>query len=444
VTRYDIELLGFPSVPEDEAARGLARTFGIAPDEALAMVRGAPRAVKSDCGPEDTQRFIKALLHIGADVSVSNGVRSKVYRTEVRHRERSAPQRPPVRPYELGPDDDDGLLRDPRPFDVRAALGASRAAPSQPSPPQVGAPLPGATLAGATLATAMGPVAPSPPSPGPLASGVALPSRGPITAFRREDSGGTKVPLSGPVWKHLGEALIYPVLGGGVRWMLVIAFVSAVLVGFSFLQLFMFGFMKILVMGLILMLLAGLYSLQARLLAFCLWGGATGDRGGPDPPGDLDEFKGNYALPGFVLLIASIGLYVPLFAVAISRAKTAGLGAVVDFLGSPLGTLLALLPFLYWPVGLALVAQKGTVAEIANAPGIIRGAWRGGFEYVLIAAIGLLGPWVATVVPRLAEDARAVIALQPLLLTVIFGYIAGVQGYLLGVLYRRKPGVLAG
>lgn len=68
---FRVDLVGFPDVPPDEAARRLAEAFGIDDEQAAALVASAPTSVREGVDESEARQFLGALLECGAQVRVA-------------------------------------------------------------------------------------------------------------------------------------------------------------------------------------------------------------------------------------------------------------------------------------------------------------------------------------------------------------------------------------
>lgn len=91
--RFTLELLRFPGVDTDVAAKGLGLAFGLDVETALSFVTQLPAIVKSDLPKDEVTDYLRPLLEIGADVRLSSGDSGKerIYKAEdyAREKERS-------------------------------------------------------------------------------------------------------------------------------------------------------------------------------------------------------------------------------------------------------------------------------------------------------------------------------------------------------------------
>ena len=473
---YDIELLGFPETEDEPAIAALAKTFAIEERQARKMVERAPCRVKTGASPKDTQRYVRALLKIGADVWVGNGPYHKTYRARDRRRrkerERLRGQFSPqattkglptsggyrqIENSSMGLDTGPGLASLPGPppepisTDERAPISRPVTRPA--TGPRIGrrtgssrARVPFGLSAADDdgLFTAATPVF----SPGQLLLMPQLAAAGAMAGAR-----GGSAPFeinAGPLpaesqssgaaprfWRSIPGAFVAPLRGAGVQWMLLFLILGAVLVSIAHVAAIMFGIVKILVLGGLMVIFAGFTALQARFFGTCM-AVAIGQLASPEKVGDLDDFKARYAMPGYFLLLGSIFLCAPML---IAGTRIPGLDPF-DFkalLAHPTTLPFVLLPFLYWPMGLAKMAQSGSALEFADVPGVLRGWLHGRIEYLVIVLIGIVtfAGYVASVFLLGGS-----LLVSELVAFVLLPYACGVQGYLVGRLAAVRPRVL--
>ena len=79
---YDIEVLGFRDMRREDAVVGLMKTFGIDDDHAGKMFDRIPVRVRTRATDVETERYVRSLLRIGAEVRVTNGPHVRVYMPE--------------------------------------------------------------------------------------------------------------------------------------------------------------------------------------------------------------------------------------------------------------------------------------------------------------------------------------------------------------------------
>src|SRR5262245_24277111 len=82
---FSVEVLGFPNEADPEALAGSVSTvFGISIEEGRRLVGKAPLRVKRNAPPDVTQKLVRQLRKLGADVLVRNEVtgEERTYRIE--------------------------------------------------------------------------------------------------------------------------------------------------------------------------------------------------------------------------------------------------------------------------------------------------------------------------------------------------------------------------
>src|SRR5689334_15922085 len=82
---FSVEVLGFPpGADPDELAESVSAFFGISKEEGRRLVVKAPLRVKRNAPPDVTQKLVRQLRKLGADVLVRNEVtgEERTYRVE--------------------------------------------------------------------------------------------------------------------------------------------------------------------------------------------------------------------------------------------------------------------------------------------------------------------------------------------------------------------------
>jgi hypothetical protein len=271
-------------------------------------------------------------------------------------------------------------LPDARPDTARGADSPRKPAPAQPD-----APRPGATHAN----DAMGGFA------RPGAVGIAHRSAAVAEPPRPSTSIDTRT-----FWSTIGEAVGLPFQGHGLYWMLGIT-IWALAVGiFAIVA----GFFPMPVVAIIVTLIA-----QSSVLAFacdffkvCTWVPTTGEKViDRSPQFEPEKILYTYILSGLHLMAFSIVSLLPLGFWAyknISLATLADPNALLAFGLHPVTWLLAILPGLYWPMGVGLTALANDFASVWNVPLALKGIARAPMAYLAIVVVGWLAffaIWIA-------------------------------------------------
>jgi hypothetical protein len=558
IEKYNIDLLGFEELDDASAAELLAKSFQIPIDRARSLVERAPVRVKSNVPKTDAQKYVGALLRIGADVKVAIGDHERIYRVaDIRAgrdpnesqegppsswRERTASHNLPAvgsgwitcpkcdtkqpkseacvncgvvyakyekrleetasglhravpgkrgkeekealgkrvptglrefrplssesagflavsgdwetatnqapsgtyptagvdsgrvpavdvdnshpDPYRLGPEDDDGdfiqageafrpLEQILRSESSRGAAGAVAAARSLAPPPDHRA------RTASSVETTV-------ESKTPSGMAIMKPTGVAAEAIR----GSTDVGF----WDKIGAGFLYCFKGSSWQWLAMGALLGTATGGALFVLLPLPTlFTKILGGALAYMLFSAFLSLQWRFFHNAFADSVSGKETEPGPLTDLVDFKTEYVVPGYVLSLGAIILWTPFLYVGF-KAWSSGPVAAMQLSEVKL-VLFALFPLVYWPMGMAFVSSYGRLTEILIVTGVVRSMVVGGLEYFFVTLIGVV--LFAGSLFLLYPGTHIVVLIGAFYL--IFTYVSGVQGFLIGKLLRRRP-----
>ena len=268
---------------------------------------------------------------------------------------------------------------------------------------------------------------------GPRASGPAPapgPARGPApgpSAFGAPSGPGSSAPRSTTpeaphpgFWPRFGWAFLVPFLGGGVLWVGGLAIAMAI------------AFM---------VLAAPCLGLLLAPIAFGGYLGLLGTFFTQAAQNGLHDEEGaaprvRWALPdksttvghGVVLGVVALVLF--------------GLPGFVAHRGAPhwAAVLVGLVPYAYWPMALTALGLTGRFTALVDLTLLWKGFRAGGWAYLAVVAVG----WVSLGGLALAGGLLAAVfgplgALVWLIaMAASFGYVAGVQGYLMGLLVADR------
>ena len=562
---YDIEVLGFRGMGREEAVAGLMTTFGINIEHAGKMFDRIPIRVKTGATDVETERYVRSLLRIGAEVRVMNGPHVRVYMPEdLLDRQpplgSSAPQQtagsaPPVpqsaqlgsahdsggQPAQAKPSSQtsmhsDGLVPDDRedvdnqietaicpqcgfeqpksercaqcgvvlesdPYDLirqhtrqesavtdqgsassplfqRSSIGANPFVVTMEDDDGLfadgrrtfdpGGMLRGRPASGAYAAAQGGSHQPVPSSPsaqgnggtnthrtksfrdsfpglggGSAAASIAVDVPGvELGRERFNDVDRVAVGDDRDFWTLVPSAFTFPLKGSGGVWLLLFAAISGIGCSLgAFVLLIPVSIGKGFLLLFYLACIAGLMASTWRFFADIFSQVVAGEESGPDLPSiaDIEDFKSEYLLPGYFFLFGAFLLMSPFFFVWLLSADKTFLG-FTSFLSSPAGIVLALLPVVYWPIGLATTTFSGKLLDFLDFRKCLSGIAQGGLEYLFLSAITLvLGVGYAVSFQTMQLEQ---LWYADLVFWVLFGYLTGVQAYLMGRLYRKRPTLL--
>lgn len=262
------------------------------------------------------------------------------------------------------------------------------------------------------------------PTPTPVPHSSSLPPL-PISTVDDDDEPGFFASILG--------CFVIPLKGSGISWLgaaLGVAIVAVIggMVPFV-------GWLVQLLMGL------GMLTLCARFFQSCMASTSAND----DKPGGLPEltfFFAEYILPGIALALWFLSAHVPLFWWLHSSWESVEMMAL---LLHPITIALVVVPYILWPMGLALAASSGSFFSMWHLPKIIMGIVRAPLRYVIVLFVGALSMLIpAAMVPILGAAGGSLLA--ALLIgvgqVVIMAYSHAVMGSLMGHLARVKPEVI--
>jgi len=241
-------------------------------------------------------------------------------------------------------------------------------------------------------------------------------------------------------WDKLPNALSFPFKGPGFLWFALFF----ALAGVASLAIMLFVPLPALLtkMASLLMVLlcsAGLMAACWRYFSGIFGDSVTGNETVPQNVTDIEHFGSEYVFPGLQLFFSTLLLCVPVIGIGLATGDKS-LTTFVDFLGSPIGLLLAMAPLVYWPFALCFVTFSGKVNDFLDFRSVLNAAIVGRQEGAFVAALTIV-PAVLYLVqlPGLFEG-RA--WLLNAVWWLVMCYLTGVQAYLFGKLYRRRPAFL--
>jgi hypothetical protein len=245
----------------------------------------------------------------------------------------------------------------------------------------------------------------------------------------------------GSFWDGIPDALQFPWLGKGLVWFIAI---GACAISLNLLA----GLTRSLPLLAALLSVVGnacVLGLCAEYHRRCLTAVSEADTELDDGPAfDSAQVLNVYLRAGLQLALFAFVLQLPLVVWLGHRALVSSANDALRGLGSPLFWLLACVPGIYWPMALALVAQRepGDAKAFLQLASGLRAIGRAPFEYLSIVGLGALTfafPWLACVIAGKAAG----------LPTAFFAAAAGlplaashaVMGALTGELMRTRPDV---
>ena len=248
---------------------------------------------------------------------------------------------------------------------------------------------------------------------GPLAHGpaVALPGGAPRGVSLDGDHPG--------FWTRIPMAFVVPFFGTGILWLIgltVMLFVVAFVRAAPCIGIFMMPIAGAVYLGLL-----GIYFGQAAQA------GLEDDGSRPQPrwympsQGELLARGGPLVLVTFLLFVIPAGL-----------AWEGSAGPVVYIAG--------LIPYFYWPMALTVSGITGSSLSLFNPIEIGRGILAGGLPYLMVVLVGFLVFAGLSMLPIIALTAHSTVGIlvSVLVMAGAVGYIAGVQGYLMGCIVGSR------
>lgn len=249
----------------------------------------------------------------------------------------------------------------------------------------------------------------------PLAHGPprALPSSG----------APTKVTLDGDhpgFWTRIPMAFVVPFFGTGVAWL-----IGLTLMFFVFVFVRMapcIGIFMMPVAGAVYLGLLGIYFGQAAQA------GVEDDGSRPEPRWSMPSQSELLARGGPLVLVTLLLFIVPA-------------ALAVKGLPGPIVYATGLIPYVYWPMALTVSGITGSSMSLFNPVEIGRGILAGGLPYVVVIVVGFLVFAGLSMLPAMAMamESAAGVLLSVLAMATGIGYVAGVQGYLMGCIVGSRP-----
>ncbi len=218
-------------------------------------------------------------------------------------------------------------------------------------------------------------------------------------------------------WARFPVAFAVPFLGEGVLWLgaLVFAFFAA-----AILRLLCMGWLTM-PLGMALYLgLLGSYFAQAAQTGLHDTGGGWPRPAWAPPRRDDLVYRG-----GAVLLLTTLLFALPAMFFLDGRETLAWVASIV--------------PFAYWPMALTTVGLTGELVHGLNPITVLRGVRAAGLPYAVVVLVGLLAigglllivGWMLAAGPPIGTAGVVLFASG-------LGYVAGVQGYLMGCLVASR------
>lgn len=241
-------------------------------------------------------------------------------------------------------------------------------------------------------------------------------------------------------WDKLPRAFSFPLKGPGFFWFALFFVLSAVaslaLIVFIPLQ----GlFVKMASMLMYLVCSAALMATCWRYFSGIFSDSVTGNETVPHSVSDIEHFASEYVFPGLQLLFSTLLLCFPAIGIGLATSDQSFAG-FIEFLGSPLGLILTLIPIIYWPFGLCLVTFSGKLNDFLDVRSALDSALVGQREGAFAAALTVVPAVVFLMLLPSIVDGGAWWASALWCLAIC--YLTGVQAYLFGKLYRRRPAFL--
>jgi hypothetical protein len=483
---FDIELLSPPAVERGRAVAALADLFGIERVRAAELLERTPVVVRVGASRVEVERYTRALLALGADarvVGASGAPPSRAGASRDSRREPwgsadeagSGPGGDATPPRELTGEGAAVLKRRTRETAAVTQVQCRRCGFRQPEaeacqrcgsvfakPASAAAEaVPGRSRASWRSAYAVSPEeddglflsARATLDPGMILReaaavtgvtgrlGHAAPApSGSVDALLRAPTGEAAERWRGSAdvgfWDKLGRAGAYGLRGSAWQWLGAMAVLGAL--SYGVLRLMSAApvlMVQLLGLFLLILLFSAFLAVQWQFFREAFQTAVADSDADPSPLSGLEDFKSEYVLPGEFLCVAALVLWAPLLYVVL-RGVDAGQVPLPQIV-----VLLALVPLVYWPMGMALVSVSGRLTEIFIVTGVVRAIAIGGLEYAFVAALGVLAFFF---MDRLVALSGAVTVYAWALLYALLGYVSAVQGYLIGRLLRRRPHMISG
>jgi len=479
---YSVYLLGFLR-GKQEAAQRLAESFGIDTETAKAMIARAPVAVKRGATRVEARDMERALVRIGADVDVRADPVTVGDPAAAPPAPESlpAPAMPAMSgsPAVEGSSSPEGASEASAPFESDAFGWSSSGAPSGrsaatlPHPPAAPEPtggfddLPGlddmapplpdletapdfgvhASPSGGGVMLEMDTSGPLPelddvPPPkrrserppkhagvfAQMSAGLApmqpSPSERPASGAARraaEIEARHQAPPEEHVgfWLRIPMAFLVPLLGSGVFWLIGMGVWIAFTAIIGALGPCMTKFMALPMFAFYLGLLGEFFTKAAQL-------GVSDTDDFPQPSYGAPDLQRSFFF-GLVLFVLAVVLF--------------GLPFWLEWKGVSQGLVLVsvFVPYVYWPMALLSVGLRGPAMGM-NPIVVLQGIWRGGLKYVVVVLLGMITYLVLAFVAGMIAAAGVIAALLGgAFLLMVAGYVAAVQGYLMGCMVGSDP-----
>jgi len=185
-------------------------------------------------------------------------------------------------------------------------------------------------------------------------------------------------------WESLGSACLLPFTGPGVFWIVTIAAWSIAASLLSFLA----GFALIAGITVTLFANSSLLAIACDYFRVCFWSPLVGeDALDVAPEFDPARIMNRYIKSGLHLMLFTVISQVPLIGWLASNVMDGE--PLLDLLTHPITWILIALPYVYWPMGVALTALSNDFATIWNIPAGMRAIGRAPLEYALVVVVAI-------------------------------------------------------
>ncbi len=220
-------------------------------------------------------------------------------------------------------------------------------------------------------------------------------------------------------WASIPRAFVVPFLGAGWLWLLTLA-ITLIVVSLSQLAP-CFGLVMMLLAGAVYLGLLGIYFGQAAQAGLEADETRAKPRWSAPNQHDILYRGGTFVLITLLLFSIPVGLFFN------------GMSSIGLYVAG-------LAPYIYWPMALTVSGISGSLASLFNPVDIGKGIVAGGVPYLVLVGFGVIAFAGLGFLPTVA----ATISPQAMLASVILvaagvGYIAGVQGYLMGCIVGSRP-----
>ncbi len=221
-------------------------------------------------------------------------------------------------------------------------------------------------------------------------------------------------------WTRIPMAFIVPFFGTGIVWLIALT-----------MTLFLFAFIRLApCIGIFMMPIAGAVYLGLLGIYFgqAAQAGLEDDGSRPKPRWHMPS-QGELLARGGPLVVATILLF------------TIPVGLAVRNVPTPIVYATGLIPYVYWPMALTVSGITGSSMSLFNPVHIGRGIMAGGVPYAVVVVVGFMLFAGLSMLPALAAASRSMMAIMVSVVAMAgaVGYVAGVQGYLMGCIVGSRP-----